>query len=157
MEKFYGDEKPSLEDLAHFGVKGMKWGERHDRKFQAKVERVRTSGSPRQQRNMQIKVARKNIETRQREIHAIVRASNKTKDPAQRHKLDALAAKKAKELFEHPDQLTASRMTTGEKWVNGLLVGGALAGAAAVGASGGGRPSARGPIRVQAHQGTPFR
>lgn len=129
--KIYGEDKPSLEELGaqleHFGTKGMKWGVRKQQ---------------RKDRNQQIKGARRNVANRQAEIDAIVRSANKTKDPAQRAKLDKLATKKAKELFEHPDQLTASRMTTGEKWTTGVLLGGAigLAGASgAVRAAGGGR------------------
>lgn len=127
--RIVGQDKPDLNDMFHFGVKGMKWGER---RFQKKLDKVRTSGTPRQQRNMQIKVARKNVATRQNEVHALVRASNKTKDPVKRSNLDKLATKKAKELFESPDQLTASRMTTGEKWATGLLAGTSIGLAAAV-------------------------
>lgn len=37
--KYYGDEgKPSLEELAHHGVKGMKWGVRKDREARKDAE-----------------------------------------------------------------------------------------------------------------------
>jgi hypothetical protein len=35
MTEFVGAEKPSLEELAHFGTKGMKWGVRKERKAAA--------------------------------------------------------------------------------------------------------------------------
>jgi hypothetical protein len=115
----FGDEdKPSLEELAHHGVKGMKWGVRRQM---------------RRERNQQIKTARRNIANRQAEIHAIERRANKTKSASERAKLDALSTKKAAELFNHPDQTTAARLTSGEKFTTALLIGGS---AAVIGASG---------------------
>jgi hypothetical protein len=134
VKTLLNEVNPPIEEvLQHFGTKGMKWGVRRDSKFAEKAARIAKSGSPRQQRNIQIKVARKNVRTRENEIIALDRASRKAKDPVQRQKLDALATKKAVELFNHPDNLTASRMTSGEKWVNGILITGAIgiAGAAA--------------------------
>lgn len=39
MTEFVGAEKPSLEELAHVGVKGMKWGKRRQRRLD-RVARV---------------------------------------------------------------------------------------------------------------------
>lgn len=110
--KIYGEEKPSLDYIAHFGVKGMKWGQRK---------------AARRERNAQIKSARQRIATKESEIHAHVRAANKAKTTAERARHDRLATRKANELFNSPDHLTASRMTTGEKWTTGLLLGGGTA------------------------------
>lgn len=117
--KIYGDEKPSLQELAHYGTKGMKWGVRR---------------AQRKERNAQIKGARQRIASKQAEVHSLARQSSKAKTAAERARLDKLATKKAKELFESPDHLTASRMTSGEKWMTGVLLGTTVAvGAASAG------------------------
>ena len=39
--KYYGDEKPSLEDLAHHGVKGQRWGVRKSRPSATEIHAAR--------------------------------------------------------------------------------------------------------------------
>lgn len=162
MNKVYGATKPSLEDaLEHHGVRGQKWGVRraeklraHGQKLQAKAQNPKNSN--RTNRNLQIKIARTNVAARQHEIDQLTRAANKAKTPQERQKLDALATKKASALFNHPDQVTASRMTTGEKVVSGLLIGGsiAVAGAQGAAAAAGPRvPRSPGVYRTTAHVG----
>ena len=112
MRSFGDEDKPSLEELAHHGVKGMKWGVRRQM---------------RRERNQQIKTARRNISAKQHELHDIQRRANKTKSASERAKLDALSSKKAAELFNHPDQVTAARLTSGEKFTTALLIGGSAA------------------------------
>jgi len=113
------DTNPPFEEaLQHFGTKGMKWGVRRQK---------------RKEQNRQIKDARRKIAGKEAEIDSLVRQANKTKSATERARLDKLANKKAIALFNNPDHITASRMTSGEKWANGLLLAGAvgLAGAAA--------------------------
>jgi hypothetical protein len=115
------DVNPPIEDvISHFGTKGMKWGVRRQQ---------------RKDRNAQIKTARRSIAAKEHEINNLDRQSRKAKTSAERSRLDKLATKKAADLFNHPDHLTASRMTSGEKWANGLLIGGSIAVAGAAGAA----------------------
>lgn len=109
---------PFEEALQHFGTKGMKWGVRRQK---------------RKEQNAQIKTARRNIANREAEIDTLVRQANKSKSAPERARLDKLANRKAVALFNSPDHITAARMTSGEKWANGLLLTAAvgLAGATA--------------------------
>lgn len=112
------EQKMSLDEaLQHFGVKGMQWGVRREQ---------------RRGRNQQIKDARRRITTQTREINVIDRQARKAKTASERAKLDALSTKKASALFNSPDHTTANRMTTGEKFVMGLLLTGAVGVGAAV-------------------------
>lgn len=121
MSTFLNDVNPDLQDtLAHFGVKGMKWG----------VKRAQ-----RKERNQQIKTARRNIRDKENDLMDTVRKADKAKTAGERAKLDKLATKKAKDLFDDPDQLTASRMTSGEKWINGIMITAAIGVAGAAGAA----------------------
>lgn len=160
MNKIYGATKPSLEDaLEHHGVKGQRWGVRRQEKLHAQGQKLQEkaknpNNSNRKNRNLQIKIARTNVASRQIEIQRLARMSDKAKTPEERQKYDALATKKASALFNHPDTLTASRLTTGEKVTRGLLIAGTIAAVganAAAGRSGGSVP--RAPYRTTAYVG----
>ena len=111
---------PMEEFIEHFGTKGMKWGVRRQQ---------------RKERNTQIKTARKNIRKKEDEIHDLDKRARKSKSATERASLDKLATKKAAALFNSPDHATAARMTTGEKWVTGLLITGAIGVGGAAGAT----------------------
>lgn len=106
MTLLYGEEKPSLEELAHYGVKGMKWGQR--KKYstdQIKDARAR-QGS---------RVARINDQA-----HKLNLAEGKAKDAAAKKYVEMM-----KELQSHPDAAIGGRMTRGEK-AAALLIGGPI-------------------------------
>lgn len=112
---------PSIEDVVrHFGTKGMKWGVRRQQ---------------RKERNSQIKTARKSVRAKEDEIISLDRQSRKAKTAGERTKLDKLSTKKAVDLFNSPDHTTAARMTSGEKWVNALMITAAIGVAGAAGAA----------------------
>lgn len=105
MTEFVGAEKPSLEELAHHGVKGMKWGE-HKKKFSTEeIKDARARQASRAHR-LNDKAATLNL------------ATGKKKDAA------AKAYVKAhNELMTNKDAAVAARMTKGEKAANLILAG----------------------------------
>lgn len=99
----FDTEKPSLEELQHFGVKGMKWGVH---KTHGTHEFHRKFNTP-EKRATEIKRARRSVA--------------KSKAKAEKAK-GTPQAKKFKDLhLKNPDRATALRMTKGEKWVHGIL------------------------------------
>lgn len=48
MDKNFGDAKPSLEELAHHGVKGMRWGVRKDHPTSADIHGARARQAARE-------------------------------------------------------------------------------------------------------------
>lgn len=121
MSTFLNDVNPDLQDtLAHFGVKGMKWG----------VKRQQ-----RKEKNQQIRDARQRIANKEAEIINLDRQANKASSTKERARLDKLSTKKAVDLFNSPDHATAARMTSGEKWVNGIMLGTTVAIVGAFGAA----------------------
>lgn len=104
MTEFVGAEKPSLEELAHYGVKGMKWGQR--KKYS--TEEIHTA----------------RIRQRSR-VHQLNDTAAKL-NLATGKKADTLAKKYAKEMNEletNKDAAVAARMTKGEKAANLILAG----------------------------------
>jgi len=115
------DVNPPMEEyLEHSGVKGMKWGGRRQQ---------------RKERNTQIKTARKNVRRKEDEIISLDKQSRKAKTGAERSRLDTLSTKKAVDLFNSPDHTTAARLTSGEQWVNAVLITAAIGVAGAAGAA----------------------
>lgn len=100
----YNEVKPSLEELAHYGKKGMKWG--HRKKYttsEIKDARAR-QGS---------RLARVNDQA-----HKLNLATGKNKDvQAQKY------IKLRTELEKNPDAAIGGRMTRGEKAAALLLTG----------------------------------
>jgi hypothetical protein len=99
--RILGQEKPRLDDLQHFGVKGMKWG-------------VRKQASA-----ADIKGARKRFGRRVDDFHDAGKQLRKTtkRGSAQRAAGQKKLAKTRMSLLNDPDRATSFRMTRGEKWL----------------------------------------
>ena len=96
-------DKPSPEELVHYGVKGMKWGHR---------KRVTSAD---------IRAARSRV---RRQESALGRAEDAMTNP-NTGKVNRTAAKNFKQLetqfHKTPDRATALRLTTGEKFILAAL------------------------------------
>lgn len=99
-----GQEKPSLEELSHFGVKGMKWG----------VRKAVTGG--------EIREARKRLAKQSKKYRQERRKVDKTTKGSEARRL---GEKKLEEMhrayLKNPDRVTALRLTKGEKAVQLLF------------------------------------
>lgn len=109
--------------LAHYGIKGMKWGVRRRRS-----EGGEASGPSRKeqrsQRNREIMEARSRQAARQRkfqEAQAEFVVARTRKGEARAEKL---MREMEKAYFTNPDAQTAARMTTGEKWAAAIAFAG---------------------------------
>jgi hypothetical protein len=111
-------DKPSLDDVMHFGKKGMKWGERT------------AAGKP---TDDQIRGARARVDS---EVRTINRQADKLNlSTGKQAQFEAKTyAKMMNKHLANPDRATALRMTKGEKYANtALAVGLPGFGTAAVG------------------------
>lgn len=104
-------EKPSLESLAHYGTKGMKWGVRKKKYTSAEIKGARIRQHGRQQK---LNVAA-----------ADVRYAKATKGDVRTKKASERYSKAEREVRTNEDRLTAMHMTRGEK-VAGVLVTGPI-------------------------------
>jgi hypothetical protein len=102
MTMTHDEGKPSLESLAHHGVKGMRWG----------TTRVKASGR-------EIRSARKRLGVEQDKLFTAQRAVKKT---GTGHKA---LEKQTTKFLNNPDRVTAVRLTKGEQ-VAQVLIGGPL-------------------------------
>lgn len=116
-------------ELMHHGVKGMKWGVTRDRDSGGGSGKV-SRKEARKARNEEIGRARVNQAVRQRKVDdnlfKLIEADLKG-DKAGVAKFQKLLDSSVDEALNHPDAATATKLTTGEKWVNGVSWG--LAGA----------------------------
>jgi hypothetical protein len=99
-------DKPSLEELMHHGVKGMKWGHRKNKPTTSDIKDAR-------------------IRTRAREAN-LASATNRlnlaTHAPASEQKAAVRNYQKVQmEFLKNPDRAVAMRLTTGEKFVLAAL------------------------------------
>ena len=110
--------KPSLDELMHFGVLGMKWG--HTR-AKATGDQIRAARVATRKQVNKINTQRANFATA---------AKGTPKRDNEKVKLDVLE----KIYKKNPERVVATRMTRGEKIV-GVLLGGPLGLAAIAGSS----------------------
>ena len=106
---YLGGEKPSLSDLVHYGVQGMKWGVRKSNPTSTDIHSARVRQAARKA-NANLATARLN------EASA---GGNKAKQ-----KSAVKAFEKAHlDVLTNEDAVTSQRMTKGEKWTIGILAG----------------------------------
>lgn len=99
-----GGEKPSLPELAHYGVMGMKWGHRQ-----------KATGA-------QVVAARKNLRKETRAYRQDYKKYKKAADgSARKSVLEAKLRKRQEDYLNNPDRVIATRMTAGEKFTTALL------------------------------------
>lgn len=95
------------EFLAHYGVKGMRWGHRKARPTSDDIHdaRIRIAG-----KQQQLKKQTKAVKTAKK-------SGNASKQAAAEKKLQDMKT----DFLKNPDRVTASRLTKGEKWAVGIL------------------------------------
>lgn len=115
---FLGQKKPDLLELEHHGTKGMHWG----------VRKSRDESSPRTPKarkptSREILDARGRTQARANRLSVLDDNVYLAKTEAGRAHAQKLLDKSANELLSHPDTKMAHKMTTGEKWLNGVAWG----------------------------------
>lgn len=119
----FDEGKPSPEEVAHSGVKGMRWG----------VRKIvgGPSGAPLTRKKSKPKSAVDDLEPTSGDIHAArnkVRSSENSirsqrKTVAKTGKGAGKLAKMEMDHLKNPDRATAVKMTDGEKLINTLFYG----------------------------------
>ena len=124
MTEIVGQEKPSLQDLAHFGVKGMRWGERMAaRRTQRRSLRALDKKNKKEDnvaRNAEIDAARTRYRTSARKNYKSAKAQYKTDKTtigkyAARKKFNAV---KQKNMDDHE---IASQVKSGAETVGHII------------------------------------
>jgi hypothetical protein len=117
------------EALAHFGVKGMKWG----------VHKNSSGGSA--PSSTEVYKARSNLQKQAAGIQAARRDVRAAKRPETKAKRKEILKGKKVDFLKNPDRATAQRITKGDLALTGIIVAahgpfaGFAAGGAAVGAA----------------------
>ena len=101
----YTEEKPDLEELAHFGVLGMKWGKTRAKATSADVRAARS----------RVRGTKMKIEKQQSKINTLKGKGKATKAEEQS------LAKMKNDFLKNPDRVISARMTRGEKAATALL------------------------------------
>lgn len=97
--RYFGEEKPSLDDIEHYGVLGMKWG----------VHKQRTTAQDIREAQNRLMVRSDKVYRQRKRRNAEKRGTPER--AAQQRKLD----KATRDFQNDPDRVTAARFTRGEK------------------------------------------
>lgn len=106
MTYLTGDEKPSLDDLEHHGVKGMHWGQR----------KARATGP-------EIRTARSKVHLEADKVRQQAKKAKQAAGTKSASRENAKLSKMKVDFLNNPDRATAARMTRGEKFASILLTG----------------------------------
>lgn len=121
MTDIVGQEKPSLQDLAHFGVKGMRWGQRMaERRTQRRTLRAldkKNRKADNVTRNAEIDAARSRYNKNARKDYKAAKAQYKTERKvigkyAARKKFEAVKQKNMSD-YEIANQVKSGAETVG--------------------------------------------
>lgn len=127
-------DNPEDYELVHYGVKGMKWGQRRADKQNAKAEkkaaREKEDTAIGEARARQVGRSGKIDQKHNKAIEAFV-----TGDKAKSDRLMGQAQKMEADALNHPDQATATKLTSGERRVrrvNNVAMGAIMAASVAI-------------------------
>jgi hypothetical protein len=113
----FDEGKPSPADVRHFGVKGMKWGNRKSASSGGSSGGTPKSVVADKSSSSDIHGARDNVAAGERAIRLQRKTVRKT------GKGEGKLAKMEMDHLKNPDRVTALKMTDGEKIINTLFYG----------------------------------
>lgn len=115
-------DNPADYELAHYGVKGMKWGKRRaDKKAARQAENDEIKGA-------RTRIAKKGNKFEATQLSAL--SESKKGNKAKAAELWGKSAEMEMNILSSPDAATARKLTSGERTTNRLSTGVAIAAAA---------------------------
>ena len=103
--------------LAHYGVKGMKWGKRSGGSGSSSGPSRKEKRKANNQKIVEARIRQGRREQKYEEAVGdyMIARTNKGQDKAEK-----IMREREKELFTNKDAAIASKLTSGEKWANGI-------------------------------------
>lgn len=134
------DNKADVDEfLAHYGVKGMRWGVRRRRSEGGSESAGPSRKERRAKNNQEIEEARSRQAARQRAYQTAQAEFMVARTRKGEAHAESIMRQMEKEYYTHPDAQTAARMTSGEKWTTGISMAGVLLSAVGLAATTAGR------------------